>query len=300
MRGDVWVITRLRGRTWGSAYGTQARQEGIHMSADFAADQNAWGVVPAPLAPTDGAPPYADANEAIQQVLEAVKRNLPAVFAPPKKKAKKGLAFVLPWGTMAVVIEKTRVGRERWEKAGVQLDVSLTARVPAVEKLVGVDGDEARPLLKGGMLAPGRGPQYWQLETFGVAGMAYVIARVMNGYHELVTAGPAVLGALFAAQEKLAAHPAIEPWYSKVPKLFDERTNERDCRPSTRLGTLDLAAAACFAAAEEKAAARACLDAFRAGKYNQDLRGAEANSIMFELTGNQRADALDAIAAIVN
>ena len=60
------------------------------MSADFAADQNAWGVVPAPLAPTAGAPPYADANEEIQQVLEAVKRNLPAVFAPPKKKAKKG------------------------------------------------------------------------------------------------------------------------------------------------------------------------------------------------------------------
>lgn len=270
------------------------------MSTDFAADQNAWGVVPTSLAPTEDAPPHADANEAIQQVLEAVKRNLPAVFVAPRKKAKKGLTFVLPWGTMSLVVEKTKVRRASWEKAGVQLDISLTARVPAVERLVGVEGDEARPLLKGGMLAPGHVQQYWQLETFGVEGMAYVIARVMNGYHDLVTAGPAVVGALFAAQEKLAAHPAIEPWYTKVPKLFADTTNERNCRPSTRLGTLHLAAAACFAAAEDKAAARACLEAFRADKYNQDLRGADANSIMFELTGNQRADALDAIAAIVD
>lgn len=269
------------------------------MSADFAADQSTWGVVPATRAPKGGAPPYADVKEAVLQVLEAVTRDLPGVFAPPKKKAKKGLAFVLPWGTMTLVVEKTRVRRESWEKSGVQLDVSLVARVPAVEQLVGVEGDAARPLLKGGMLPPRGVSQYWQLDTFGVEGMAYVLARVMSGYHDLVTAGPAAVGAMFARQVKLAAHPAIKPWCSRVPALFDDRVNERSCCPSTRLGTLELGAAACFAAAGDKAAARACLDAFRAGDFNQDLRGADANSIMFELTGTQRADTFDALDALV-
>lgn len=271
------------------------------MSPDFAADQNTWGVVPGPLAPKGGvAPPYADVKEAVAQVLAAVQRNLPATFAPPPKKAKKGLAFVLPWGTMSLVIEKTRIRLESWEKTGVKLDVSLVARVPAVEKLIGLEGDEARPLLKGGMLAPHSSFQYWQLETFGVEGMAYVLARVMNGYHDLVTAGPAVIGALFAGGVKLtAAHPAIKPWSAKIPKLFEDRVNERNCRPSTRLGTLELAAAACFAAAGDKAAARACLDAFRADEWNQDLRGANANSHVFELSGHQRADTFDAIDALV-
>lgn len=271
------------------------------MSPDFAADHNTWGVVPGPLAPKGGvAPPYADVKEAVAQVLAAVQRNLPATFAPPPKKAKKGLAFVLPWGTMSLVIEKTRIRLESWEKTGVKLDVSLVARVPAVEKLIGLEGDEARPLLKGGMLAPHSSFQYWQLETFGVEGMAYVLARVMNGYHDLVTAGPAVIGALFAGGVKLtAAHPAIKPWSAKIPKLFEDRVNERNCRPSTRLGTLELAAAACFAAAGDKAAARACLDAFRADEWNQDLRGANANSHVFELSGHQRADTFDAIDALV-
>ena len=270
------------------------------MPPDFAADHNTWGVVPAPLAPKGGvAPPYADVKEAVAQVLAAVQRNLPAAFAPPPKKAKKGLAFVLPWGSMSLVIEKTRIRLESWEKTGVKLDVSLTARVPAVEKLVGVEGDNARPLLMGGMLAPNSSFQYWRLETFGVEGMAYVLARVMNGYHDLVTAGPAVIGALFAGGVKLAAHPAIQPWSAKIPKLFEDRVNERNCRPSTRLGTLELAAAACFAAAGDKPAARACLDVFRADEWNQDLRGAGANSYVFELSGNQRADTLDAIDALV-
>lgn len=270
------------------------------MSPDFAADHNTWGVVPGPLAPKGGvAPPYADVKEAVAQVLAAVQRNLPATFAPPPKKAKKGLAFVLPWGTMSLVIEKTRIRLESWEKTGVKLDVSLVARVPAVEKLIGLEGDEARPLLKGGMLAPHSSFQYWQLETFGVEGMAYVLARVMNGYHDLVTAGPAAVGAMFARQVKLAAHPAIKPWFSRVPTLFDDRVNERSCCPSTRLGTLELAAAACFAAAGDKAAARACLDAFRADEWNQDLRGAGANSHVFELSGHQRADTFDAIDALV-
>lgn len=271
------------------------------MSPDFAADHNTWGVVPGPLAPKGGvAPPYADVKEAVAQVLAAVQRNLPATFAPPPKKAKKGLAFVLPWGTMSLVIEKTRIRLESWEKTGVKLDVSLVARVPAVEKVIGLEGDEARPLLKGGMLAPRSSFQYWQLETFGVEGMAYVLARVMNGYHDLVTAGPAVIGALFAGGVKLtAAHPAIKPWSAKIPKLFEDRVNERNCRPSTRLGTLELAAAACFAAAGDKAAARACLDAFRADEWNQDLRGAGANSHVFELSGHQRADTFDAIDALV-
>lgn len=270
------------------------------MSADFAADQSTWGVVPASLAPKGGvAPPYADVREAVSQVLAAIQRDLPGVFAPPPKKAKKGLAFVLPWGTMTLIVEKSRVRRESWERSGVPLDVSLTARVPAVEKLVGVEADAARPLLMGGMLPPRAVSQYWHLDTFGVEGMAYIVARVMNGYHDLVTAGPAVVGAMFARQVKLAAHPAIKPWCTEVPKLFDDRVNERGCCPSTRLGTLELGAAACFVAAGDKVAARACLDAFRASDFNKDLRGADASSIMFELTGTQRADTFDALDALV-
>ena len=77
--------------------------------------------------------PFRRGGEAVAQVLAAVQRNLPATFAPPPKKAKKGLAFVLPWGTMSLVIEKTRIRLESWEKTGVKLDVSLVARVPVYQ-----------------------------------------------------------------------------------------------------------------------------------------------------------------------
>ena len=268
-------------------------------ATDFAADTNAWGLMPTQFAPPKDAPPIADVADAIKQILEAVGRHLPTAFAPPAKKAKKGRLFQTPWGSMWLLIEKTRVRRQSWERVGVQLDVTLSARVTAVEKPVGLDAVESRALLAGGMLPPRGSSQYWQLETFGIEGIAYVLARVMNGWHELVDTGLATVGALLVANEKLAKAPTIEPFLAKIPRIFADVRNERNCRPSSQLGPLELAAAAAFVAANEHAAARTCLEVFRANPDNGDLRGSGVNSYYFGLSGPQRADLADAVAALI-